>query len=269
MGIENPKLGFGQAKAKRLFEEISLFLSHTDVQKTSYAYNESMSVLKRYIQFTIDSGVSALELEKRYQELSNRYGFDMQEAGSRVMEMADVYRRVDSESSLHFLCSRHSIRSYEIRPVEKEVMDRVLSIAATSPSACNRQPCKVFWTNDDACTKRISKLIPGNKGFEDAIPNWAIIAVDRVMFGEQECLQWYLNGGIYASYLVLAMHALHLGSCIFQIPISWEGIPGIREIAGIPDHYAIACAVGFGYPKDRVKCLCAARKPVSEYSIQF
>ena len=269
MGIENPKIGFGQTKAKRLLEEIALYVSHTDAPEVLYAYNEGMSVLERYIQFTIDSGVSVSELEKSYQNLLNKNKPDVQKAGYEVVDTATMYGAIEKDASSYFLRSRHSIRSYKMRSVEKDIMESVLAIAAASPSACNRQPVKVFWTNSASSVARISKVIPGNKGFENAIPNWAIIAVDRTMFGEQECLQWYLNGGIYAAHFVLALHAFHIGSCIFHIPISWGGIPEIKKIAGIPEYFAIACAVGFGYPKDQVKCLCAARKPVSEYCVQF
>lgn len=229
MGIENPKIGFGQTKAKRLLEEIALYVSHTDAPEVLYAYNEGMSVLERYIQFTIDSGVSVSELEKSYQNLLNKNKPDVQKAGYEVVDTATMYGAIEKDASSYFLRSRHSIRSYKMRSVEKDIMESVLAIAAASPSACNRQPVKVFWTNSASSVARISKVIPGNKGFENAIPNW----------------------------------------CIFQIPISWGGIPEIKKIAGIPEYFAIACAVGFGYPKDQVKCLCAARKPVSEYCVQF
>lgn len=269
MGIKSPKIGFGQEKAKRLLDVLVAYASSAEVPESLFAYNEAMSVLEQYIKFTIDSGVKVPELEKQYQELKKKYRYVVQEAGYEVVKIAAIYDAIDTDTASRFLKSRHSIRSYEIRPVEKDVMESVIAIASSSPSACNRQSVKVFWTNADDYVERISKLIPGNKGFENAIPNWAIITVDRTMFGEQECLQWYLNGGIYTAHLVLAMHAFHIGSCIFQMPISWDGIPEIKKLAGIPDCFAIACAVGFGYTKAQVKCLCTARKPVTEYSVQF
>ena len=148
-------------------------------------------------------------------------------------------------------------------------MEKVLETASFAPSACNRQPIKVFWTNNSNSVFQISKCVPGNKGFEDDIPNWAIVAVDRTMFGEQEVLQWYVNGGIYVSYLVQAFHAHKLGSCIFQIPIGTDCAKDIQKVADIPNQYAIVCAVGYGYPQHIVKCLAAARKPVSDYEVYF
>ena len=269
MGIDNPKIGFGQEKAKKLLDAIAAFTLCVKVPKSSYVYNEGMSVLGQYIKFTMDSGCEVTELEKNYRELLNCYGCDVQNAGYEYVDVAALYDRVDLNASLRFLASRRSIRSYEKRPVEGDVVEKVLAAAASAPSACNRQPVKVYWTNTDTEVEKISKLIPGNKGFEDKIPNWAIVAVDRNMFGEQECLQWYLNGGIYAAHLVLSFHAFHIGACIFQMPIVWKYIQEIKEIAGIPKHYAIACIIGFGYPKEKVKCLCATRKSASEYGIRF
>lgn len=75
--------------------------------------------------------------------------------------------------------------------------------------------------------------------------------------------------GRYASHFVLACHANHIGSCIFQLPIAYESIDRIRQVAHIPNNYAIICAVGFGKPKTQVKRLMASRKPIGDYAEIF
>lgn len=269
MGTNTPRRGFGIEKASKLIDEINAYVARIEQPVTRYVYNEAMSVLGTYIQFTVDSGVEISALTAAYQKILELYGVEMLSAGYTVVDTDALYKSVDTESALGFMSSRHSIRSFENRPVSETEMDKVLETASLAPSACNRQPIKVFWTNKPDSVSRISEYIPGNKGFEDAIPNWAIVAADRTMFGEQEVLQWYVNGGIYVSHLVQAFHAHKLGSCIFQIPIGLDCMKEIRKVAGISDHYAIVCAVGFGYPKWTVKCLAATRKPVCEYGVHF
>ncbi len=269
MGIEKPCKGFGQEKAAQLVNEIYTYASRVEQPTLKYVYNEAMSVLEKYIQFSVDSGVDVSVLAADYQKLLEQYGAESIRAGYSEIETDTLYESIDTESARYFMTSRHSIRSYENRPVSAVEMDKILAVASTAPSACNRQPIKIFWTNTPDSVSRMSEYIPGNKGFEDAIPNWAIVTADRAKFGEQEVLQWYVNGGIYVAHLVQAFHAYGIGSCIFQIPIGLDHAEDIREIAGIPNHYAIVCAVGFGYPKQTVKCLAAARKPTNEYGIQF
>lgn len=269
MGINNPRRGFGIEKATRLINEISIYVARVKHPITGYAYNEAMSVLGEYIQFTVNSGVDISSLIDVYQRILEQYGIKRVNAGYTEIDVDALYNSIDFQSALHFMESRHSIRSFEKRPVSEVEMEKVLETASFAPSACNRQPIKVFWTNNSNSVLQISKCVPGNKGFEDDIPNWAIVAVDRTMFGEQEVLQWYVNGGIYVSHLVLAFHAYKLGSCIFQIPIGTDCAKDIQKVEDIPNQYAIVCAVGYGYPQHMVKCLAAARKPVSDYEVYF
>ncbi len=56
MGINNPRRGFGIEKATRLINEISIYVAQVKHPITGYAYNEAMSVLGEYIQFTVNSG---------------------------------------------------------------------------------------------------------------------------------------------------------------------------------------------------------------------
>ncbi|MDO4557050.1 MAG: nitroreductase family protein, partial [Lachnospiraceae bacterium] len=165
--------------------------------------------------------------------------------------------------------SRHSIRSYNKIPVELDIIKKVLELAACAPSACNRQPIKVYITTNPKTVTDMSELIPGNKGFENEIPNWALVTVNRQMFNIGEPLQWYVNGGIYISYLINAFHAYRIGSCIFQIPASHCNTPKIRSLARIPKNEALIAAVGFGYAKDENKFAVAQRRPVDETIVSF
>lgn len=265
MGIENPRKGFGREKAASLIECL-----RKCEDKSSYAYRESLSVLGAYIEFSEKSGSVDQSLISAYEELSVQVSEgDKYPAGYELYTPQDIYDNIHTDGVQRFLCSRHSVRAFENEPISEKTMESILAMAATAPSACNRQPIKVYWTSDRDKVAAIDALIPGNKGFEGQIPNWAIITVDRGMFGNTECLQWYVNGGIYASHFVLACHANHIGSCIFQLPIAYESIDRIRQVAHIPNNYAIICAVGFGKPKTQVKRLMASRKPIGDYAEIF
>lgn len=265
MGIENPRKGFGREKAAALIECL-----HKSEDKSSYAFKESLSVLGAYIEFSEKSGSVDKSLTSAYEELSAQVlKSDWYPAGYELYAPQEIYANIYTDDVRQFFCSRHSVRAFENEPISEETMDSILSIASTAPSACNRQPIRVYWTSDKDKVAAIDALIPGNKGFEGQIPNWAIITADRGMFGSTECLQWYVNGGIYASHFVLACHANHIGSCIFQLPIAHESIDQIRQVAHIPNNYAIICAVGFGKPKKQGKRLMVSRKPVEDYAEIF
>lgn len=264
MGIENPRKGFGREKAVSLIN--CLYKSEN---KNSYAYIEAMSVLEAYINFSKKTASLDDELEILYKNISIQSNIKKYPAGYEIYAPQNIYDNINKDNIEFFLGSRHSVRAFKKEPISIETMNSILAAASLAPSACNRQPVKVFWTSNPDKVATIGQLIPGNKGFEGEVPNWAFITVDKRMFGVSECLQWYVNGGIYVSYFILACHANHIGSCIFQLPIAHKSINEIRKIANIPNYCAIICAVGFGKPKAEVKRIMASRKPVSDYKEVF
>ena len=48
------------------------------------------------------------------------------------------------ETLIKLAKSRHSVRQYEQKPVEKEKLDVILEIGRIAPTAGNQQPCKFF-----------------------------------------------------------------------------------------------------------------------------
>jgi nitroreductase len=267
MGIDHPRKGYGKEKAAALIHEAEVFAESDKIPWLSYAFNEALSVLDAYLAFSKQNGVQVDELEKAYMELCGHISFAKYPVGYEYYQPAlDGWSEAEIE---RFFYGRHSIRSYKDEPVSDEVMEKVLSLAGTYPSACNRQPVKVYWTSGRESVSRIDGCIPGNKGFEKSIPNYAIIAVNRELFNAGETIQWYINGGIYTSFFILALRTYGIGRCVFQLPLRWEKLPEIRKVASIPDSYATVCAVGFGYPKENIKRLCATRKPITETSSKF
>lgn len=196
MGLPNPRPKFGYEKAAALLELLEKY--HDDgLDEHRYAYVESLSVIGAYISFT-DNDIGSMEA--RYKALA--MNVEKNHAGIDIVNMDKIYGGLDLEQDQYFIQSRHSIRSYEKQPADAETVQKVIELACCAPSACNRQPVKVYVTTEPEKVKAVSALIPGNKGFEEEIPNWAVVTTDRQIFGTSEPLQWYVNGGIYLSYLV-------------------------------------------------------------------
>ena len=263
MSLPAPSSGFGYNKAIALLNELELYRKE-GLNEDRYAFLESLSVLGSYMSFT-DNDMTPFE--KRYRALSE--GKKLPKSGFDTVNMDAIYSGLDLEQNQYFIRSRHSVRSYEKRSVDAETLRKVLELVSCAPSACNRQPVKVYVTVEHEKVKAVSALIPGNKGFEDEVPNWAIVTVDKGMFNLGEPLQWYINGGIYLSYLIESFHVYHIGSCIFQIPASHSNTPAIRRVAAIPKNEAIIAAIGFGYAKRENKFISATRRPVDEVLVMF
>lgn len=266
MGIENPKQGFGIIKAGQLVDLLSQYSSSVG-KESDFEYIEGVSVLRKYLVYSSDTGTDVKMIAKKAEML-----FDSDssfKAGAEWINMPQLYEKMDQKAAEYFIKSRHSIRSFKEIKVDKWDIREALKLTQMAPSACNRQPSKVYWTADCETVRKMNDLIPGNKGFEQAIPNWAIITAERSFFNRSEYFQWYVNGGIFVAYFTEGLHANKIGSCIFQIPVECENTPLIRELAKIPDSEAIIAAVGFGYAKDNTKILSASRRRPDEIMVKF
>ena len=141
-----------------------------------------------------------------------------------------------------------------------------MSKLATSP--CNRQPVKLYYSMDHDKNKIISKIIPGNIGFENEIRNFLIVTSSKNYFSLQEYNQWYVNGGIFLGYLRLALHILNLGSCIFQWAL-YADEKQLRAICTIPQSEVIIAIIGIGHYANESYCIKAQRKSTEEYISKF
>ena len=161
---------------------------------------------------------------------------------------------------------RQSCRSYDpARAVEEEKIERILSSAILSPSACNGQPYHITVCRGDAA-KRVAKATQGmgmNKFASDA-PVMMVISeeeyVKSAALGAKLKKNDYrsIDIGILSAYITAEAEAQGLGSCI----LGWLDDSKIREICSI-DH-PVRLVICIGYPKDGDSLRPKKRKSVGE-----
>lgn len=263
-GLPTVRNGYGKEKAEKL---LGYLLEYKEDEK-SFELMQAYSVLERYVHFCRENGVKIENIEKEFGLLSVYYVDNKVQTGVRVLERSALYNGFSLEEASNFLTSRHSIRDFEKKTVDDETMQQIVRLALSAPSACNRQPVKVYYTYDADKVSRISCNIEGIRGFEDHIPNWALVTASRDLFRTSEYFQWYMNGGIFLGYLLQAFHAHQIGSCTFQTPISFPGTTKIRLLMNIPEDEVIIAAVGYGYVHEQVKVLYSARRDVEQVLVK-
>ena len=265
-GISNVKKGYGKEKALNLIKNL-LALKKLNADN-SFEYLEGIAVLKAYIQYQNSQNEDISEIEKQSQKLNLDSVNKVYQGGYRIIPREEMERgkNCDFETMVK---SRHSLRSASDEPIDRELFFKAVSLANFAPSACNRQPCKVYCSFDKEQNQRIEKLVPGNKSFAGEIPYYCIVTAERDFFPAGETLQWYLNGGIYVSYLTLSLHSLGIGSCIFQWPDFYENEETLREIAGIKKSEAIMSIIGFGKYPESTKYICAQRREPEQVINEF
>ena len=161
-----------------------------------------------------------------------------------------------------FVRTRHSIRKFKDSIISSEIINSIIDDAKYYPSACNRQPCKVYYSSKPEITAKILRNCDGFVTGAGGVHNCFIVTCDRLLFNTVELNdQELLNAGIFLGYLVMSIHAHGLGSCLFQFLQINNRQELIKREFGIKPSEIIAAFVGFGELEDEVITACAQRRP--------
>lgn len=127
--------------------------------------------------------------------------------------------RVDIEGMEQLAWRRRSVRWFEDRPVPREVLDRAISVAKLSPSACNRQPFSFRVYDDKELAVRIGAIPGGTRGFAQNFPCVIVIVGDlRAYFHDRDRHIIYVDGGLAAMALQFALEVQGVSSCCINWP---------------------------------------------------
>lgn len=148
--------------------------------------------------------------------------------------------------------ARRSVREFLPDLVRHELIEQAVKSAQLSPSACNRQPCRVYLVNDPEKKRTLLSYQNGNRGFGHLVPHVAIVtAEERSFFDASERHEPYIDGGLFAMSFILALRDQGVASCC----LNWCVPPGndrvVHEIFGIPWSQRIVMLLAIGYAPER------------------
>ena len=139
---------------------------------------------------------------------------------------------------------RHSVRKFEERPVEKALIDRIISAAGTAPSSKNTKSTAFMVIEDRDTIAAFVKDAP---------------AVIVVLGDETKTDLWVDNCSISATFIQLAATASDLGSCWVHVngrpristdPAAGNAEDYLRNLLGVKDGLRIHCVIALGYPAE-------------------
>ncbi|MEY8356616.1 nitroreductase family protein [Lachnospiraceae bacterium 54-53] len=263
MGIQNVKKGYGIEKAVSLCGFLKELKDAK--QDNTYAFKEGLAVLWAYIVYQESEGIDIKVIKERAEKLGKS---SIKNAGYKIIPRNELQRGINIDFEA-LVFSKHSVRSMSKEQITETEINDAIRYTVRAPSACNRQPSRVYYSLDPEKNKALARMVPGNKGFSEDIPYYCVITADRNMFRGGEMFQWYVNGGIFVGYFVLALHSIGIGSCIFQYPQFSKNETQLRSLIHADEREAIIAIIGYGKYSDEAKCICAERKPLSEVAEVF
>lgn len=178
----------------------------------------------------------------------------------------------DSVQIEHFLSARRSIRNYLKKPVEKQMLSKLIRTASYAPSGCNFQPVHWMVIEEPDKLQLLAELvidwmrivvrekpeIAEQLNFESHITGWEK-GEDKILRGAPHVIIAHSHGTtsgaqlmctIAITYLELAAFSSGLGSC-------WAGFlmiaalqyPPLQQALNLPPGHQCYGALMVGYPK--------------------
>jgi len=143
------------------------------------------------------------------------------------------------------IMGRRSIRQFEQRNVEKEVLGKVLEAAVWAPTAGNIQPWVFVCITEAERIQAIQTVSPGMLGNPRAL---ICVCSDRKKAveksGESGKILALFDCAMAAQNIMLLAHDLGLGTCIIR---SFNQA-AVREILDLPEYIQPELLIMTGYP---------------------
>ena len=203
---------------------------------------------------------------------------------------------MDYASLLELLRSRRTIRRFANRPVSRDQLYQILEAARWAPSNHNRQPWKFLMLDDrERIREWAGRVAAGLAGKLNALPALAaayagelahyatlfreapvvIVALHkRPVSVSAALLEGVPNPALVSGEplsvamavqnLLLAAHALGLGTCVMTAPLLAPEALGAA--VALPAGFEVTCFVAVGYPAESPE---PPRRKTLEQSIQF
>lgn len=144
--------------------------------------------------------------------------------------------------------TRRSIRKYQDRKVEKEVIEQLMKTAVVSPSGRNGRPYEFVVVDDKEIIKKLAHSKESGAQFAENAPLMIVTLYHEYPTGEDDAC-------IASTIIQLKAHELGLGPCWLQTKgkIGTNGKTcheNIREILNLPKDIHISNMISLGYPAE-------------------
>ena len=261
MTNENPR-PFGKRKSYDLMALIKKYYKYNT--KECFEIKLSINILREYIKFYKNNNLTQNEEYEKTKKFLEEFSYiENLDIACKHIKKQDILTNFDYDN---FLANRHSIRHFQGEKLKDKDIEKAINAAIKSPSACNRQMCKIYYIKNTKNKELIKNYGQGFGNFDLENVNLFLITFDMSSFytiGERN--QGWFNSGIIATNFINALHSLGIGSCMVQFANKKKEEEIIKKKLDISDSERIAVIIACGYYLDDNIVPASHRKNISEY----
>ena len=246
---------FGLDKVKEL---VGMLNHYSEIQKQEFEYQLGISVLFAWMDFFEEHGWQS---EAAYKEVK-QFLSDKQRNCDMVAGCKEyIPTTADPVVYEKMFLSRHSVRDFQDKKINPEDIKFALKCFVETPTACNRQMCRVYYIHNKGVTELLNRVVIGVPGFNKKTIQYFIITYDLASFaysGERQ--QGLFNAGLCTMNFVNGLHAKGIGSCCLQWSNKRNEDKLVRKKLGIRSSERIGIVIGAGYYLDNNTIPCSLRR---------
>jgi len=145
------------------------------------------------------------------------------------------------------IMTRRSIRRYTSEKVSDKQLETILKAAMFAPSASNRQPWHFIVIDEKERLLDLTRLHPYAKALEEA-PMAILVCGDEELSNKTE--YWVQDCSAATQNILLAAHALGLGTVWLGVHPKKERIDPISKYFGLPETIHPLSLIALGHPSE-------------------
>ncbi len=263
LSISPMKLGFGEEKIVHLLKDLA---SYYDSFKNDDFVSFSLSVIKRYVDIQKECGFSSEGINEKFDSLLHRINYVDKTGLVGVLN----FRKSDLDEKLRlpfdeFSQIRYSVRDFGTAPVDRESVRKALQLCERTPSACNRQPWRVYVVYDQKKKSQLFDYQGGCRGFSDKMQAAILLACDEQRYNINELRQLYVDGGLYAMNLLYALNFYGIASIPLTMGHKVCKLKNFYPILNVGKNEVPVLLIGIGSYKEEYKVAVSHRNNYSDY----
>ncbi|PSK91456.1 nitroreductase family protein [Taibaiella chishuiensis] len=265
MALRNARQGFGVERITRLIRETEHYINCYGYDSTT---DITLKTLKEYCAFDARSNTKANPVIPMIEKLLAKTEIlDHVNNGGGTKEI----RKTDIDNSIHFdysrfVRSRFSTRDFTDIPVDTALVMEALDDARFTPSVCNRQAWKAYVVDhsNPELKQKFLGVQNGNRGFGEYISTLIVITGKLSAFFDYERNQVFIDGGMFAMSVVMALHARGLGTCCLNTSYTAKKNEAFNKVMDLDSDCVPIMFIAVGNLKEQYKVAVSARKPLAE-----
>jgi nitroreductase len=261
--MPNRRFVFGVAILRDLMKLINSFVSRYGKDEPQVIH--AIGVIKAYYELHLNNGIENVDGDPDFFSKINEFldKWPMVPAANQIHTNSESYFSARMSSFPEFSASRKTLRHYSDKDLPIERIRSAVQLALNTPSACNRQHCKVYCITQQDKINQVLEIQKGSRGFGHLANKLVVVTSnleDVLWIGERN--DAFVNGGLFLMNLCYALHWEKVAHCI----LNWSRTPAedmaLRKLIPLKDSETVIALLTCGEVPDEFEIASSPRKNI-------